>query len=61
MESIKIRADNPQGYMVAYEGDSIFTEFPGKSKSSVTHNMSASVSTWSGGGVGVVVRVIDCM
>ena len=47
--------------MEAYEGDSIFTEFPGKSKSPVTHGRSNSITTWSGDGVGVVVRVTDCM
>lgn len=61
MQCIRIRADNPKGYMEAYEGDSIFTEFPGKSKSPVTHGRSNSITTWSGGGVGVVVRVTDCM
>ena len=55
MDCIRIRADNGIGYMEAYLYDSIFTEFPGKSKSPVIHGRANSITTWSGGGVGVVV------
>lgn len=53
---MRIRAANKDGYVEAEPYDGIFTEFPGKSGHPVVKGVANAITTWSGGGVGVIVE-----
>ena len=56
MTEIRIKAANGIGYLTAEPYDGIFTEFPGKSGHPVVRGVANAITTWSGGGVGVIVE-----
>lgn len=56
MIEMRIRAANKDGYVEAEPYDGIFTEFPGKSGHPVVKGVANAITTWSGGGVGVIVE-----